>query len=317
MTKRIIFTYNFAVNYILHIFSVAKISYDSEYANLYRSSVDHQDLEYLESHRYLLEFGNGKSGPFTSFCFFLPAYLNLETKDNFIKYYNLLINSLVNNNFSNFLKQYSLDFEDPFLLTMYKIFKGIPYEIWENNIKPLMQKFKKIANIFINNIDGYYPIWKQVELILKKRAKKLNKYFGKTNIIHEWEEVTGKTFLKNNYYILLCYTNKNGPDANSLSYDKNIFYYDSPDDYLRDFVSHEVGTHLLCDLILLEKFDPIRYAAFECLAKFFNQKVLKSKKLSYTLSVFNDNKFLSLYDKHYKKGIKLEKLIELALKEIK
>jgi hypothetical protein len=82
----------------------------------------------------------------------------------------------------------------------------------------------------------------KVEKVLQERIKKLNyltNYFNKNNIIQKWEEITGKTFTKDNYHILLCYANKNGLNANSLSYNKNVFYYNSSDKYLRDFVSHK------------------------------------------------------------------------------
>jgi hypothetical protein len=305
----------------LHIFAVAKISYDSEYADRYRSTVRLQDLEYLESHRSLLEFGDGQTGPFTPFCFFLPAYLDLKTKDDFVDYYHSLTNSLENNDFCEFLQRYSIDWGDHFLSAYCKIFRlKMSDEEWGKIVKPLMPEFRKVAQIFINNIDGYESVWKRVEPILKQRAEKWNKCFDESNIIQKWEQITGETFLKDKYYILLCYASKNGPDANSLSYDKNVFYYDSSDEYIREFVSHEVGTHVLIVLFglsLSEGFDPVRYSAAECLAMFFNLKVLKSEGLTYTLSQFQSNKFLSSYDKHYYEGITPEKLMGLALKEIK
>jgi hypothetical protein len=319
--KRIIFTYNYAANYILHIFAVAKSSYDSEYADRYRSTVQPQDLGFLESHRYLLEFGNGQTGPFTPLCLFLPAYLDLRTKDDFVNYYHSLNNGLENNNFSKFLQRYPIDWGDPFLSASYKaLMLELSDEEWGKTIKPLMPKFRKVAQIFINNTDGYKQVWKQAELVLKERAEKWNKHFDKSNIIQEWERITGKTFLKDKYYILLCYANKNGPDANSLSYNKNIFYYSSSDEYIREFVSHEVGTHLLFELFYPSgfdsEFDQVRYAALESLAMFFNLKVLKSEGLSYDLPQFRCGEFLSLYGKHYYKGIKPEELMELTLKEM-
>ena len=189
-------------------------------------------------------------------------------------------------------------------------------EEWEKIVKPLMPEFRKVAQIFIDNIDGYEPIWRQVEPVLRERAERWNDKFDKSNIVQDWERITGKTFMKDRYYIILCYANKNGPNANSLSYDMNVFYYGSSDGYIRDLVSHEVGTHLLSELLFkLREFDPVRYAALECLAMFYNLKVLKSERLSYTLSQFQCDKFLPLYDKHYYRGINPERLMELALKE--
>jgi hypothetical protein len=319
--KKIIFTYNYAVNYIMHIFALSNIIQNTQYAQKYRSTIQLKDLKYLQTHKYLLEFGNGRCGNFTSICFFLPSYLDLKTKNDFVEYYSLFIDGLKERDFSKFLKKYSIDWKDPFLLTNYKKFF---FEI--SNIKSgkeveiFILQLNKLSRIFINNVDGYNKIWEKVEKVLQERIEKLNyltNYFNKNNIIQKWEEITGKTFIKDNYHILLCYANKNGPNANSLSYDKNVFYYNSSDKYLRDFVSHEIGTHLLSELFYSEAFDPIRYAAVECFAMFLNFKVLKSKKLNYNLSSFHCDKFLNLYKKHYYKGITPEKLIEIALKEIK
>ncbi len=313
--KRVVFTYDFASNYILHVFAVARISYDSEYSNRYRQTMQTRDLEYLESHRYLLEFGPGRAGPLVPFSFFLPAYLGLRGMDDFERYYRLLISSMEVNDFSDFLREYHLDWEDPFLSANYKyLMLEMSSREWEETIKPLIPRLKEVGKIFTRNIEGYSEVWEYVKPILRGRAEVLGRRLDKQDIIGEWEKATGRVFLRDRYYILLCYANKNGPNAISLSYDKNIFYYGSPDEYIRDLVSHEVGTHILFTLLNSEGLDQEGYAAFECLAAFLNLKILGKRSLSYSLSRFNCRKFLPIYEKYYGR-VGPKRLIELALNQ--
>lgn len=123
-----------------------------------------------------------------------------------------------------------------------------------------------------------------------------------------------------NYYILLCHANENGPDANSVSYNKNIFYYGSNEKYIVDFVSHEIGTHILIDLIYKnpETYNPSKfeliYATFENLARFYNIKVLERKNLNYTLNFkYKIEIFMEIFEKYYKPGVKSETLFKSTL----
>jgi hypothetical protein len=94
--------------------------------------------------------------------FFLPSYLDLKTKNDFVEYYSLFINSLKERDFSKFLKKYSIDWKDPFLSANYKKFF---FEI--SNIKSgkeveiFISQLNKLSRIFINNVDGYNKIWEK------------------------------------------------------------------------------------------------------------------------------------------------------------
>ena len=64
-------------NYVFHLLAVAKIGYDSEYADMYRDTIIHEDFEYLEKQRSRLQWGRGKVGVLTPIFMFIPVYINL------------------------------------------------------------------------------------------------------------------------------------------------------------------------------------------------------------------------------------------------
>lgn len=85
--SKIIFKTDFASNYILHMYCIAGIGeykLNTEYFERYHSYVDTNDLSILKKFESKLSFGDGKIGEFTFFCFFLPSYLELSNKNEFI-----------------------------------------------------------------------------------------------------------------------------------------------------------------------------------------------------------------------------------------
>jgi len=76
MSKRVIAKVEKGVNYFFHIQAVAKINYNSEYAEKYKNSVYTEDLDYLKRNKDLFLFGNGKIfSVFTVLYLFLPSLL--------------------------------------------------------------------------------------------------------------------------------------------------------------------------------------------------------------------------------------------------
>ena len=104
--KDIIATVEKYPNYIFHILAVAKINYNSDYANKYRWAIEHQDLEYLYNSRKLLEFGNGSSSDLTYLFIFLPAYINFESEGEVEKYFQLVKYYVENNDIQLLADQY-------------------------------------------------------------------------------------------------------------------------------------------------------------------------------------------------------------------
>lgn len=63
---------------------------------------------------------------------------------------------------------------------------------------------------------------------------------------------TGFTWKYPSYEIVLCSALKDGPQANSLGYERNTFYHDYDLGWTTDFISHEVGTHIMMKIMVAE-----------------------------------------------------------------
>jgi hypothetical protein len=77
-------------NYVFHLLAVARVGFDSDYANRYRDTVPPDDLATLQRHRHLLEWESGDTGALTPIFVFFPAYMNLERPDDCAEYYGLV-----------------------------------------------------------------------------------------------------------------------------------------------------------------------------------------------------------------------------------
>ncbi|NOY88802.1 MAG: hypothetical protein GXO93_05355 [FCB group bacterium] len=218
--KPVIITTRFGANYLWHILAVAKISYDSEYADTYQLTINPDDLRYLQSKKSLLEFGAGEGGELSVFFTFIPAWLHLETDSQFQKYFDVLNDALRENSFSPVIDAFRYaDWSDCFMAEFIKQTQSLVEH------KNLIETADKLSDIYLRNMAAYrQTVWKQAQEELKQRAFELNQHFQETDYIYKWEQFLGILFAAKQYEIVLCYANKNGPDHNSLGYSGNLFY---------------------------------------------------------------------------------------------
>lgn len=318
-----VFKTNFVSNYIMHVYCVAGIGEfkdNEEYSHLYKNTIDSLDLIEIKKYESTLAFADGKTGPFTNFCFFLPAYLELKDEHEFEKYYSLLNNALKENNFREFFSTFAVNMDDPFLSNGLSMFLNMPDSIHEKFIKPMNPDFEKISRIFVNNISAYKnQVWEIAKKELDQKSEHLTKLFAGKQLIQKWEKFTGLSFSKD-YHIFLLYANKRGPSANSLSLDKNSFYYNFTDEYFLDFISHEVGTHLIFPLVWkdqrTQKYQSI-YQAAESLCQFYNKIILGKDSLAYTMEDYNYTEYEKFFRKHYIENIPHINLLIKSLEEMK
>lgn len=323
--KQIVITAPFASNYLWHLLVVARIGYkNTEYEEMYKNTIDSADIHYLNQHASYLVFGEGRSGIFTWPLIFLPSYLELESKNDFTRYYQILQNAFTTRNFKEIVSSYpTVKWDDPFIKMSSQLFFLSDDEIKEldEEIEKHLPVLNKLTRIILHNISSYEKhVWPIAKQDMEKRLLFLQNYFNSHNYIMLWEEFMNTQFKEEKYYIQLNYASKNGSDANSLSYDKNIFFYDYPIERTIEFISHEVGTHIVFpDFINYSdtcRFDANKlYAAYEVLLMWYNRKVLNVNNLSYTLQQFNDSKLLKRYDEIYKEGCTPLYMLENVLKE--
>lgn len=285
-------------NYAFHLVAVARIGFDSEYADRYLDSILPDDIAFLQKHKNLITFGVGTGSDLVDILPGFPAIFNLDSKRALEEYFSLLATGTGDGDFKPFLDRYSSSFE--------KLQLWIGAVIDENALKPFADYHEIIARlgeIATGNFDRYIEnVWKLEEPKLSEVASKINDYFKNVDRIGQWENQTGLESKFDLLQILLCSAIKGGPDADSLGYDRVVFYHDSPIEEMCQFISHEIGTHLLIDdfrrLAGSNRF-PFAglYEAMECLAHYYNTLVLKNPNLAYAhrLSCFHPAEYAEVY----------------------
>jgi hypothetical protein len=128
-------------------------------------------------------------------------------------------------------------------------------------------------------------VWPRERPALEAAADCLNSRLAATDLLGRWEEVTGIEFRAPRYDFVLSSAIENGPNANSLGYERTLFRPGPDLAWAVQFMSHEVGTHVLIEVFRAamphHTFDRL-YRAYECLARFYNRRVL-NEPLVYTL----------------------------------
>jgi hypothetical protein len=281
--KPVFFTARIGPNFLWHMLASARISYDSDYADRYAGTVSEAALEALRRHADLLRFGYGATAPLTGFFSFLPAWLRLETKQEFSRFFASVDRFLREGRLRVFVEDFpDADWLDP----AYHHFATEPRAEPEEELRPTCAA---LASFYLDNFDAYRErVWPEAESAMQPRLAELTEHFDRTDFILAWEDALGLEFEMPGYEIILCYANKNGPDYTSLGVGGNLFYYDKPFDRTWQMVSHEIGTHLLFEPLLgflgQEKFDPAKLShAYEVLAMFYNRKILGTEALAYDL----------------------------------
>lgn len=309
------FTSRFGANFLWHMLAVAKIGYDSEYADKYSHTVAYNDLAYLVSKKEHLVFAEGEGGALSGFFTTMPAWLRVDTKAQFERYFEVLQASLNAGRLQPFVGGYpDADWSDRF----FGEFLARDQE--QPELRELAPTASELADIYLRSLETYRnDVWADAEVEMQQRSDELNQLFAERDYIAAWEQFLGMQFAADAYEIVLCHSNKNGPDYNSLGYSGNLIYYDKPFDRTWQFVSHEIGTHLLIDIYFKlagsGEYDHRKlYSAYETLAMFYNRIILDVDQLAYDIPQMNDEWHLERYGELYSDGIDPEELIIKTLK---
>jgi hypothetical protein len=269
-------------NYIFHLMTLGKIvPEDSEYISLYQNSISAKDQQYLHEQRELLAWANGNTGLLTVPFFFIPAYINFQSQKDFHEYFDVLNYALQHNDFQLFVSKYYSD-----LKKMELMFGSINWDAYLQSCVPYLQTVYEISEIYKRNFQTYHEeVWPKEKMKMQQVANSLNAKLKNQNLITRWETLIGTEFKTDDYQIILFSSNKHGPNANSLGYERNTFYYGNDIDFIIQFISHEVGTHLLIetfhDVINLAntqsktqfEFSQV-YGAYENLAEFYSIELI-------------------------------------------
>ena len=300
--KPVLFTARMGPNFLWHMLAVARISYDSDYADRRSGSVTRDGLERLRAHARLLRFGLGSASPLTSFFTFLPAWLRLETKVDFARYFRSAERSLAEGTLRVFIEDFpQADWLDPFF----------HHFCIDPDFRPdqeMRRASAALAPVYLESFDAYREaVWPEAVRAMQPRIEELSEFFEAKDYILLWEKALGIEFETPSYEIMLCYASKNGPDANSLGYGSNLFYYDRPFARTWQLVSHEIGTHLLFDLLMSNvgrrHYDQQRLGdAYEVFVMFLNRRVLGLETLAYDLGRRGNSAVLEFCETTFREG---------------
>lgn len=268
-------------NYVFHLAALACAGFRSDYADAYAGSVSSEDLEVLRKHSGRIDFGfgSGRGGDLAALLVFHPAYLDLDSARAFEEFFALLDEGLLTGDCRGFLDRYSVAHAKLADWTFH-VDAG-----WLAKHAASRDAIRELGVVYVRSFGTYHDeVWPLEAPKMAGVAARLNEHFRDKDIIGKWEDVTRRTFKYPGYRIILCSALKNGPTANSLGYEKNTFYYGDDFGWMVDFISHEVGTHILMEvnkaLMASEEYEEyLVYRAYENLARFYNSKVLGKDRL--------------------------------------
>lgn len=302
MAKRPIETVvQFGPNYVFHLAAVVRIGFDSEYADNYAKSVGESDLDFLRLHRNLLTFGMGSGSDLVTIFLFLPAYFDLQAEADFGEYFMLLDQGCAAGTFLAFFNRYAKEFE--------RLSVWIAKVEFEKELSGIIQHREtvgKLGKIVMRNLSAYRDsVWPVERTKMETVSAKINKHFASLDPISEWEKLTGIDYKLVCFRATLVSAIKNGPNADSLAYDTVVFHHDRPFDYMVQLIQHEIGTHILNKTMRQiadgEKYEwNTLYAAYECLAKHYNQILIGAEMLAYSLAPLREGQFLPIYHRLHK-----------------
>lgn len=308
-------------NYVFHLYSVAGIGYENEYGAVYKETVKKDDREYLSQNKELLGFANGRFGSLAPAFLFVPLYINPKSKEEVKEYFRLLNQALEKEEYSVFIDKYSEKLNN---INEH----WVPFNAKEylQEITQFKEVVKRISDIYVNNYDNYIErVWSVEKEKLISKREKLIKEIDEYNLIEKWQEATGKSFKYSVYQIVLCSANESGANAVSVAYERNHFYYEpnTKINHLVEYISHEVGTHLLFDtfkkVMSSGKYEySLVYKAYESLAAFYNNKIIFSNRdLSVDFDDYDEVHFFEIYNQIHKNtpDISLEELLVKGIEE--
>ncbi|AKI97348.1 hypothetical protein [Kosmotoga pacifica] len=301
-------------NYIFHLLSIARINYDNNYSHKYESTVSEKHREVLQKFKDRLSFANGNAGDLVEYMVFFPAYLGFNSQSDFERYFQL-IKKAAQGRREEFFQEYGTKISER---------KWLP-EIdnkWFEALHSMTEEIKILEEVYIENFTNYKDlVWPYEFLQMKEKSDELNEKLKKLDLIKSWEKITGSEFKAKEYEIVLVSAIEGGPNANSLGYNKNVFFSGAKTNWMLDFISHEVGTHIMADFALklfkAPMIEPERmaefYSAYECLSQFLNSLVLNRAPL-YDLKCFRSEYYIPAYQELYNNGVrKPEDLLKAIL----
>lgn len=301
--------YKIGINYVTHLYTLGEIGYsDSEYKTQYSTYITEEDKNVLQKYKELLLFGQGAVGRLTPYFFFIPAFSDLKTYEDFKTYFDDIANALS-------IK--STKPIEPYIPNENKKYLDISLI---NDLLSLQVEFNEISQVYLNNVEVYLnEVYPEIVNDLENQKYRLNNLINNNDIINKWQNVTNYSWEKGDYIYLLFKAGKKGPSFNNLSENINSCYFKIDENYIVDMFSHEFGIFLMYDSIMplteqiRDKYPDYKneytvgrpyWMAFEMLSVFFNAKINNRKtKDYYSFKEADPMAFMEIYSQLYNSGV--------------
>lgn len=288
--KPIVPTVETGPNYVFHLMAAARIGFDSDYAGRYGDTVVPGDLALLRENSQRLSFGAGRGGDLVETLIFLPAYLGLDSPGELAEFFRVLCADVGAGEPAGQLRRYGRR-----LAGMLDWVSGDDFSARYRWLGGSLDLIRQLGDVYVRNFPAYLKhVWSAEEPPMLEVAEQIAGSVGRRDLIGDWERLTGREFRADRYEIVLCSAIRNGPNANSLGYDRNVFFSGSDPAFLTEFISHETGTHILIDLMKSgfwrEAGYPfgLAYEGYENLSKFYNAFILGRRPATYKVSRADD-----------------------------
>lgn len=306
-------------NYIFHLLALSQPDSAGKYAIRCGHHLDSESREILLSHQKLLKFGDGEEGDLTFVLILFPAYLNLNSAEKLDEYFSLLASGLRRGDCRAFYDRYRSYF-DRLRLWLY----WVDHHYLTERFRNYAGEIQLLGEVYVRCFPGFArQIWPEEAVHMHRAADKLREKLDGLRLVSTWEQLTGKRFRLPYFEVVLCTSNEDGPDANSLGYDRTLFWAGRDSDSLLQLVSHEVGTHILIDTFKSmwaagDHNRQLLYWGYENLARHYNARVLGRCADSLSYGMPQARKFIPLLDEldRCDGWITPERLLVSALEEI-
>lgn len=262
-------------NYIYHMLSVAKCGYDNAYGAAARPFHRQADVERLfEFRKHIMVNGGEHCGELYGLCVATPACF--EEDADMLFYFeaiqDLFSRGVLQQNFSEFSVIYQKAFGD-----MWGIEITLPSlaEFYQSCL-PLKTELLEIVRIFREKYSVYVDrFWEDTRSQLERVCEALNARFQNTRYMEQWEAMLHTRYQYRDFYLVLCNSIQDGPQAIDIAAQKDIFALPQDPETFAALASHEFGIYLLKELLAdTGAFHHHHYYhQVEALAEFYNRKI--------------------------------------------
>lgn len=163
--------------------------------------------------------------------------MNLDTAEAFSDYFGRLARGVSE-------PEVFLSYYEPFLRKLGDDWLQVFDERWLAMGRGVEETLSRLGELYARNYAPFCAtVWPTERPGMASVASRINNYFSERDIIGDWERFTGVQWKTDRYQIVLVSAIKDGPRANSLGYDRNVFYaYEDFDSMVRFIAKTSVGS---------------------------------------------------------------------------